>query len=95
MGGDGNDVVLTALGIAPTLAITAFTFSPPPGGAAGKQVAATIIGPASTLVNLQASDDLAIWTIIGSNSTSGAGTASFNITDSAAGDRRFYKFSIP
>ena len=94
-GGDGNDVVLTAQGPAPTLTVATFAITTPPGGAAGKQFTATITGPASTLVNLEASGDLQIWTIIGSASTSGAGSATFNVTDSAAGDRRFYKFSIP
>ena len=95
MGGDGNDVVLTAQVIAPSLGVTTFAFAPPAGGAAGNQVTATLTGPATTLLNLEASGDLSGWTIIGSTTTSGAGAASFNVTDSAAGLRRFYRFSIP
>ena len=93
--GGGHDVVLTAQGPAPTLDFTSFVFGPPSGGGSGVQVTASITGPASTLVNLEASTDLVIWTVIGSATTTSLGVASFNITDSAAGGRRFYKVGIP
>ena len=55
-----------------------------------------ITGPAGTFINLEASDDLSAWSIIGSTTTSGAGTANFNITDAAAtGPRRFYRAAAP
>ena len=94
-GGDGNEVILTAEGPAPELTVTAFTLSAPPEGAAGRQITATLNGPATTLINLEASDDLQVWNIIGSETTNSAGTASFNTTDSSAGPRRFYQFRIP
>ena len=89
------DIVLTAQGPAPTLNVTSFSFGTPPGGAAGNQVTATVTGPASTLVKLEASTDLQTWRFIASATTSGAGIASFIVTDSLAGDRSFYRFTIP
>lgn len=96
-GGDGNDTVLTAGNSVtpPEMNVTAFTFAPPPGGAPGNQITATVTGPASTQIRLEASSDLTAWTILTTATSNAGGTATFNFTDSLAGPRRYYRFSIP
>lgn len=96
-GGDGNDAVLTAGNSVtpPEMNVTAFTFAPPPGGAPGNQITATVTGPASTQIRLEASSDLTAWTILTTATSNAGGTATFNFTDSLAGPRRYYRFSVP
>jgi len=97
-GGDGNDVAITA-GQASSepapVAISSFTFAPPPGGDPGNQIAATVTADANTLIRLEASSDLAVWLVIGSQTTNGGGSASFDVTDSFAETRRYYRFIAP
>jgi hypothetical protein len=99
VGGDGNDVILTAQGPAASLTLGTFTLTPPVGGAPGQQINATLTGPASTLISLQASNDLgnqSPWQTIATATSNGSGQVTFTFTDNAAtAPRRFYRFATP
>lgn len=99
-GGSGNDVVLTAgtAAVAADLKFGTFSTSAPVGGGAGQRVQATInggAGAANATVTLQFSDNLQSWTSLTSNPADGAGNVSFDVVDTLAGPRRFYRAIIP
>ena len=97
-GGDGNDVALTAIGIAqpPSFQINTFLLDTPPGNAPGRQVQMSLSGPPDTLFLLRASHDLLIWTTLTSLSTDAVGSALIDFTDpDATGPRRFYLLAVP
>ncbi len=82
----------------PPVRVTSLTVSAATGGQPGKRVAATVTGPPSAEIMLEASRDLRRWFPVanGTGAFNGAGQASFDLTDAeATGDRRFYRFTLP
>jgi fibronectin-binding autotransporter adhesin len=100
LGGDGNDVVLTAgaPAVAVDLQFTALTIGPPDGGGAGQRLQATLSGgpgAANATVLLQFSDNLQTWTTLTNSTANATGNAAFDTIDPLAGTRRFYRAIVP
>lgn len=100
LGGDGNDIVLTAGTAAATvdLKVASFSANLPAAGGSGRQISTVIqggSGAANTNIQLQFSDDLINWSILTSTAADSSGIATFEILDPLAGSRRFYRALIP
>ena len=95
-GGDGNDVTLTATpATTQDLALLSPSISDPSGGGSGKRIQGSIAGPPGATVRLQRSSDLLEWSVLSTLSLDSLGTASFDVTDSLAGERAFYRLIYP
>lgn len=80
----------------PPVRVSAFTVAVASGGGPGKQIIASVTGPPTAEVILEASNNLKQWRPVSTGAFNGAGSASFDVTDSdAAGDRQFYRFTLP
>lgn len=80
----------------PPVRVSAFTVAVASGGGPGKQVIASVTGPPTAEVILEASNNLKQWRPVSTGAFNGIGSASFDVTDSdAAGDRQFYRFTLP
>ncbi len=104
VGGDGNDVVLTANGppVPPVLAMASLTLPGAGGGNADGVFSGGVSGAAPGFTaRLQASSDLSSWTTIATQTVDTNGNATFtNAVDTGSGanpvakERRFYRVII-
>jgi autotransporter-associated beta strand protein len=97
VGGTGNDVTLTMAPASASadLQLLSFSLSNPTGGAGGKQVQGSLSGPPGAVVRMQRSSDLIEWTPLATINLNGSGTATFDVTDTLAAERAFYRMATP
>lgn len=80
----------------PPVRVPAFTVATVAGGGPGKQIVASVAGPPTTEVMLEASNDLQQWRLVGTGVFDDNGHASFDVADvEATSDRQFYRFTLP
>ena len=96
-GGDGNDVLLQAVAPDPPH-FTQIEITPAPNGNPGRHLLFTIDGgltQGDLPLLLQYTDDLTTWHPLATTNASHTGMAMFDLIDTTAGERRFYRGKRP